>query len=452
MSRRGVVSGLAVTCACMALLSGCTSDRERAPDSRDDRPQLRPVSLPDLSSMEKSVQDQLREGHASLAARIGNAGSTQAELGAAFGEMGTLFMAAEYYDAAEPCFVNAHALVPAEVRWSYYLGHVYRSRHEPEKAAAFFEKSVQVRPDNEAIFVWLGSTYLDLNRPAAAEPHFQKALSLNPRSAPALFGLGRAALAQRDYPRAVERLEQALSLDQRASGIQYQLAMAYRGAGQLERAEAYLSQRGPIEIKPDDPLIEEIAGLLNSALAHEARGTRALEAGDWNTAAAYFRKASALAPRELEPTLRNKLGTALFLAGDARGAVEQFQQAVRLSPTFAKAHFSLGVAMGTNGQLQEAIEHLSLAVKNDPAYIEARLRLADVLQQAGRVPEALLQYDQVMKIDARVAEAPLEYALARVRLKRYQEARDRLIEAMKAYPDRPEFGDALAHLNEISQR
>ena len=436
----------------MTLVSNCTSDRKAPPASHDNRSQLRPVSLPDLSRMEQAVQDQLREGYASLAVKIENPASTQAELGAAFGEMGRLFMAAEYYDAAEPCFVNAHTLVPTEERWPYYLGHVYRARHEPEKAAAFFEKSVQLRPDNEAILVWLGSTYLDLNRPTDASQHFLKALSLNPQSVPALFGLGRAALAQRDYTRAIERLEQALSFDQRRSGIQYQLAMAYRGAGELERAEAYLRQRGPIEIKPDDPLMEEVAGLLNSALANEARGTRAIEAGDWNAATAYFRKGTALAPPELEPALRNKLGTALFLAGDERGAVEQFQQALRLSPTYAKAHFSLGVAMGTSGRLQEAIEHLSAAVKNDPTYIEARLRLADVLQQTGRVSEALLQYDRVMKIDSRVAEAPLQYALALVRLKRYQEARDRLLEAMKAYPDHPEFGDALAHLKELSDR
>ena len=393
------------------------------------------------------MQDQLREGYASLASKTQNPGSTQAELGAAFGDMGRLFMAAEYYDAAEPCFVNAHSLVPAEERWPYYLGHVYTARHEPEKAATFFNKSVQLRPESEAMLVWLGSTYLDLNQPAAAQPHFLKALSLNPRSAPALFGLGRAALAQRDYRQAVERLEQALSFDRRPSGIQYQLAMAYRGAGELDRAQAYLRQHGPVEIKPDDPLMEEIAGLLNSALANEARGNRALQAGDWNTATAYFRKATAQAPRELEPSMRQKLGTALFLAGDARGAVDEFERALRLSPTFARAHFSLGVAMGTSGELQQAIEHLSAAVKIDPAYVEARLRLADVLQQTGRVSEALLQYEQVMRIDPRVTEAPLEYALALIRMKRYQEARDRLIQAREAYPDHPEFTEALAHLN-----
>jgi len=47
---------------------------------------------------------------------------------------------------------------------------------------------------------------------------------------------------------------------------------------------------------------------------------------------------------------------------------------------------------------------------------------------------------------------PLEYALALVRLKRYQEARDRLLEAMKTYPDHPEFVDALAHLKDLSDR
>jgi tetratricopeptide (TPR) repeat protein len=437
--------------SCTALLGGCTSNKEAAPPF-DVRSALRAVSLPDLSAIEPSVHDQLRGGYASLTAKLEAATSTPAELGAAYGEMGRLFMAAEYYDAAEPCFLNAHALVPTELRWPYYLAHVYRARHDPEKAVAFFEKSAAMDPNNEAVLVWLGSTYLDLNRPAEAEPRFLRVLSVRPQSTPALYGAGRAALAQRDYARAIERLERALSFDQRPSGIQYQLAMAYRGAGEPQRAEVYVRQHGPIEIQPADPLMDEIGGLLDSAVADEARGTRALQDGDWNAAAAYFRKASALAPPGLEPALRHKLGTALFLAGDVRGAVEQFEQALRMSPTFAKARFSLGVAMGTSGRLQEAIEQLSAAVKHDPTYIEARLRLAEVLQQAGRVPEALLQYEQVMTIDSRVAEAPLEYALALVRLERYGEARKRLNEGMKAYPDRPEFADALAQLEQSPKR
>src|SRR5205823_13138791 len=124
------------------------------------------------------------------------------ELGNAYGAMGKLLMAAEYFDAAESSYLNAQALVPTEARWPYYLGHVYRSRAEPAKSAASFERALQLQPSDVATLVWLGGAYLEQNRPEAAEPLFTKALSLQPRSVAALFGLGRVALAKRDYARA----------------------------------------------------------------------------------------------------------------------------------------------------------------------------------------------------------------------------------------------------------
>src|SRR5439155_1453496 len=116
-------------------------------------------------------------------------------------------------------------------------------------------------------------------------------------------------------------------------------------------------------------------------------GAKALDERDWAAAAASFRKGVELAPNE--PSLHHKLGTALFMRGDARGAIDQFEEALRLSPGFAKANYSLGVLMGSNGRPDKAIEHLSAAVRDDPAYVEARLRLADVLRATGRLAPAL---------------------------------------------------------------
>ena len=83
------------------------------------RPQ---VELPDISGAAAPVQAQLRERFASLQQQIGNAGTPPAALAAAYGEMGRLFMATEFIDPAERCFINARTLDPGEMRWTYYLG------------------------------------------------------------------------------------------------------------------------------------------------------------------------------------------------------------------------------------------------------------------------------------------------------------------------------------------
>lgn len=430
--RWSAVSGLHLVLA--VSISACSWRADR----------LLPVSLPDLSRASTGVQRQLRERFGTLTHRMGDAGTPTPELGNEYGEMGKLLMAAEYRDAAEPCFLNAQALLPDDGRWPYYLAHLYRLRNEPEKSATFFERSLRLRPDDVAALVWLGEADLLQGRPEAAEPRFEKALSLQPRLAAGLSGRGRAALARRDYAAAVKFLEQALMQDGLASVVHYQLAVAYRELGDLKNAEAHLRLRGHVEPAPPDPLMAELNGALQSTVNYERLGVNALDKKEWAAAATYFRKGLELAPDN--PSLGHRLGTALFLNGDADAAMEQFEDVVRRSPGFAKARYSLGVLLIASGRATEGVEQLAAAVRSDPNYIEARLRLAEALRRRGRLEAALAQYEEVGRIDSRIAEAQFGFAMTLVWLRRYQEARDRLIEGMNTYPAQPAFARALARV------
>jgi tetratricopeptide (TPR) repeat protein len=259
-----------------------------------------------------------------------------------------------------------------------------------------------------------------------------------------LFGLGRVALAKQEYARAISTLEQALSIDPKAAVIHYPLAMAYRGMGDVQKAEAHLQVRSPGEIRPPDPLMIELDALIESAVAYEVRGAAALDEGQWDAAAEAFRKGIALAPDE--PSLRHKLGTALAMKGDAQGAAEQFEEVARRWPKFAKAQYSLGVILAASGRQREAIDHLSAAVKADPTYSEARLQLAEGLRLSGRLGESLSQYQETIRLNPRLAEARLGYGMALAGLQRFDEARTAFSDGAKIYPDRREFADALARL------
>ena len=43
-----------------------------------------------------------------------------------------VLQAAEYYEAAEPAYLNAQDLMPGDARWPYYLGHLYKSIGQTE--------------------------------------------------------------------------------------------------------------------------------------------------------------------------------------------------------------------------------------------------------------------------------------------------------------------------------
>jgi len=406
---------------------------------------LRPVVLPDLSRASASVAAQLRDAHASLTRTIEARGATSAERAAAYGRMGMLLMAAEYRDEAEACLLDAQSLASGDVRWPYYLAHLYKARGDAVKSAASFERALQLKPDDPTTLIWLGEEYLDQGRPDAAARVLERALARQPESVAALYRLGRASLAKHEYDRAVDELERALALDrQSAPVVHYQLAMAYRQRGDAARADQHMRLRGAGEIRPRDPLMQDLESVLESAVAFEVRGAKALDDRDWTAAAAAFRKGIALAPNE--PSLHHKLGTALFMSGDVNGAAEEFTAALRVSPTFAKAHYSLGVLMGSSGHPDRAIEHLSAAVKQDPTYVDARVRLGDVLRMSGRPAEAMAQYREAASLDPRAIDAPLGAVKALVALKRYAEARARLREEMKQHPDDPAFAHLLVRL------
>jgi tetratricopeptide (TPR) repeat protein len=357
--------------------------------------------------------------------------------------MGTLLLAAGVNDPAEAGLLNAEVLASKEMRWPYYLGHLYRTKGDIPNSIAAFDRALRSAPNDVPTMVWLAEAALDEGKPETAEKLLTKAVSLQPGSAAAHYGLGRAALARKDFAPAARSLEQALALDNKASIIHYSLAMAYRGLGDHQRAALHLQRRGTLQLQPD-ALKKSLDDLLHSALTYEKNADVAGNRGEWASAAEYLEKAVALAPTRASP--RHKLGTALFYLKDRRGALEQFQEAVRLSPSFAGAHYALGVLHDEAGEHQQAIDSYSAAIKSEPAHVDARLGLANALRRSGRLDASLAEYERVLKIDPGLVRARFGYAAALIRSNRYREARDRLIEAMNLYPNEASFARAAARL------
>ena len=444
----GAIASLGGALACSSMPQATSPASSIATDTSVMHPPsgsaLRPVTLPDFSAMGASVQKQMRAQVQSLQTKIDARGTLAAELGAEYGRLGTLLMAAEQIEAAEPCYLNAQTLAPRDSRWPYYLGQLYRIKGPVASAAASFERALELRPADVPTLIALGEVHLSQGRSDEAEPLFSKALALQPKLVPALFGIGRVALARKDYAAAVRVLEECLTLDPRATATHYPLGMAYRGLGDVKRAQAHLEQRGDVTIRPVDPLMDELDGILESPRAYDLRGGRLLETGDWANAATQFRKGLELDPSN--PALRLRLGTALVQLGDFQGAREQFERVLQVSPTYAKAHHSLGILAEAGGRHAEALERLAAAVKYDPNDASSRVLFANLLRQQGRMPEALEQYDRARTLDPTRADATVGSARALASLGRYREARQRLVEATAAFPNDADLAGTLARL------
>src|SRR4030095_1048693 len=193
----GVLLGVTFSSACSSSQDrSASSARRSSTTSRAIHQSLRHVSLPNLSSAGESARNQINDRYALLMTKGDNPDASGLDLATAYGELGKILTAAEYFEAAEPCFLHAPDLQPTEIRWPYYLGHLHRYRNSPDKAAPFFEQSLRLQPDDVPALVWLGEMYLAQNKPDAAEPAFTRALSLQSQSAAAQAGLRRGALAK----------------------------------------------------------------------------------------------------------------------------------------------------------------------------------------------------------------------------------------------------------------
>ena len=149
-----------------------------------------PVALPDLSRLEESVQAQLRERYAALTAKQNDPATPAADLATEYGEMGKLLLAAEFRDPAEAALLNAQALAPGDMRWPYYLGHLYRTKGDIPNATAAFERALRSAPNDVPTMIWLAEAALDQGTAGRRRTALHE-------SAVASASLGRGALRSR---------------------------------------------------------------------------------------------------------------------------------------------------------------------------------------------------------------------------------------------------------------
>lgn len=184
---------------------------------------------------------------------------------------------------------------------------------------------------------------------------------------------------------------------------------------------------------------------------------RAVEAAanqNWPEAVTQFRLAVEADPES--GALRLKLGAALEGVGDASGALEQYEEALRLDSRLAQAHYGMASLLERVGRDDEAIEQYTAALAVDATFGAAHLKLADALRRTARLELALSHYRRVIELEPatrrrtltgpELEDAWFGEAMALVRLGRYAEARDSLINAMRIHPNQPAFRHALARV------
>jgi tetratricopeptide (TPR) repeat protein len=109
--------------------------------------------------------------------------------------------------------------------------------------------------------------------------------------------------------------------------------------------------------------------------------------------------AHALECTKENPLAELEFGWARLDEGKNREALESFQKAERINPSYANAYFSSGSALQRLGRLEESAAEYRSGLKARPGDAAAHDQLADTLVLLGQTEEAILEYNEALRID-----------------------------------------------------
>jgi tetratricopeptide (TPR) repeat protein len=145
-------------------------------------------------------------------------------------------------------------------------------------------------------------------------------------------------------------------------------------AGQLDAGVKWLEQAADLE-----PELPEVLSNLGGALLEQAK---AGDAPALTRAKGLLERACALGPKLPGP--HTNLGMARLLAGDAAGALEAFEQALRRDGRHVPALYDKAAALNALGRLDECLAALDAVLAVAPGFQPALESRANTLRRLGR--------------------------------------------------------------------
>lgn len=131
------------------------------------------------------------------------------------------------------------------------LGSAYYSARDFENAAATLAPLVKSNRDNPTLLAVYGDALVQLQRLDEGLPILERAIELNPGDGSTALTLARAYLQKGEFSSAIPLIEPQLSGDEDGS-LHVQLARAYSGMGQKEKAEALLKRSQELQRAAQD--------------------------------------------------------------------------------------------------------------------------------------------------------------------------------------------------------
>jgi len=429
--------------ALVALLFAC-GPSDSPPAATRESNVVTPVEL-DLTGTDPEVAQLLGERLAQVNAEP-RVGRHRGALGMACEVNGLARCAAENYE-------QAVRLEPEEPRWPYFLAQMQAQEGEMELALKTLQPVLAAAPAYTSAWLYQGQWQLDLGRADRARTAYERAIVLEPTNPAATLGLARVLLRE-------ARPEEAITLllglqDRTATGAYFNqlLGLAYRDAGQMDRAREYLAAGAPGQ-QPGwpDPWHDQKASYQAGFGAEMIRAETLMERGRLAEAIAIFE--SLREERSDDLALLNNLSVAYRRAGQEEQAFQVLSEGLRSHPDYYPFHLNISAAYQRRGDSARALEHLDRAVGISPNLADAHDRRGRLLLGLRRFREALDAFNRALENDADRPATLVTAAVLEAELKNWPQAVRRSEQALALDPNQVGalivLGRARAELGEFA--
>ena len=249
------------------------------------------------------------------------------------------YIAAEKLLLAE---IDSDPHSPRAARLLAFAGSVYFLNRDYLNAAVAWKKSEAIAPLEPSLQFSLAMAYIRLAHPDWARKVLESLTAQNRNEPLFPYWLGRLDYDGHEYNRAISNFQRAIAL---APGM----ARAYDNLGLCY----FYQNQNDLAVENYQRAIE-----LDRGSGHPSA---------W-------------------PYL-NLAITQQFL-NQLSDAEKNLREAIRLDPSFAKAHFQLGTVLESMQRTQAALEELKEAARLDPAFAEPHMAMARVYHKLGQEPSA----------------------------------------------------------------
>jgi protein O-mannosyl-transferase len=171
----------------------------------------------------------------------------------------------------------------------------------------------------------------------------------------------------------------------------------------------------------------------DNAMAHHCLGRALFLKGDDPGAIEHYQEVLRLLPNLADAHV--SMANSLNRLGKYDGAMSHYREAIRLDPKHAEAYKSLGSCLAAQMKLDEARTNFLIALELKPDYAQAHTRLGTLLMAQGDVAGALKHLTRATEIYPDFDEGQYYLANALVDQKRFAEAAQHFRAAIRANPD-----------------